>query len=458
MHRMARHVPGARVFGIGRAENRDAARRKEARQQPDQRLRAGGGDHGGGIAEAIGRGGSQIERRKGFRLRQAGEQRRLQRGDGIGHRVDPGREIEPGKRGLRETRHCRDKPPAMVKPFPLPHHLRIIPRSEIDAIRDHAILLTAALALEAVFSYPATLLRAIGHPAQWLGALIAALERQGNNLALSPARRRVQGAAALAVILLAAVLPAWVLQRAAAPIRPQPLGALALALPAASLFATRGLFVHVRAVATGFAEAGLAGGRAAVAHIVGRNPARLDAAGVVRAAIESLAENFSDAVVAPAFWCLVLGLPGLALYKAANTADSMLGHRTPRLADFGWASARFDDVLNLPAARLAGALLALAAAFARDASPRGAWRAMLRDARRHRSPNAGWPEAAMAGALGLRLAGPRVYGETLVADAWMGDGRAAVTLDDLRRALALYRRAAVLAFCAALCLIVIVPG
>jgi adenosylcobinamide-phosphate synthase len=185
---------------------------------------------------------------------------------------------------------------------------------------------------------------------------------------------------------------------------------------------------------------GLAGGRAAVSRIVGRNPERLDEAGVVRAAIESLAENFSDGVVAPAFWGALLGLPGMAAYKAVNTADSMIGHRTPRHQAFGWASARFDDVVNLPASRLA-ALFILMAARLTGADWRAGLRAVRRDSGHHRSPNAGWPEAAMAGALGLRLAGPRVYGATLVQDGWMGDGRAEATVADLRRALAMFRMA-----------------
>ncbi len=174
--------------------------------------------------------------------------------------------------------------------------------------------------------------------------------------------------------------------------------------------------------------------------IVGRDPERLDEPAVCRAAIESLSENFSDGIVAPAFWIGGLGLPGGALYKAINTADSMIGHRTPRYEAFGWAAARLDDGVNLPASRLAGLLIA-GSALLRGADARGALRAMARDARRHRSPNAGWPESAMAGALGLRLAGPRVYDGTLVPDAHMGDGRAEATADDIARALALYRTA-----------------
>jgi adenosylcobinamide-phosphate synthase len=174
--------------------------------------------------------------------------------------------------------------------------------------------------------------------------------------------------------------------------------------------------------------------------IVGRNPDSLDEAGVARAAIESLAENFADGIVAPAFWMAVAGLPGAVLYKAANTADSMIGHRNSRYAAFGWAAARLDDGLNLPASRLAAMFIALAAGL-HGGSFRGALQAVRRDAARHRSPNAGWPEAAMAGALGLQLAGPRVYGDELVDDAFMGDGRRAATAGDIRRALGIYRSA-----------------
>jgi adenosylcobinamide-phosphate synthase len=173
---------------------------------------------------------------------------------------------------------------------------------------------------------------------------------------------------------------------------------------------------------------------------VGRDPETLDGHGVARAAIESLAENASDGVVAPAIWFALLGLPGLAAYKAINTADSMIGHRTPRHEAFGWAAARLDDLVNVPASRLTAALYVLAAFFS-NASPRGAAWAVIRHARRHRSPNAGWPEAAVAGALGLKLAGPRSYGGVLVPDAYMGDGRLEARTSDIRRALVLSKAA-----------------
>ena len=164
-------------------------------------------------------------------------------------------------------------------------------------------------------------------------------------------------------------------------------------------------------------------------------------------------------MVAPIFWLAIAGLPGAALYKAINTADSMIGHRTPRYEAFGWAAARLDDLVNLPASRLSALLLIAAAGLSKDASANGAWRAVRRDAARHRSPNAGYPEAAMAGALGLSLAGPRVYGGVRVDDATMGDGRRDAESADIVRALALYRRAdaILLALLAAATVFVIAP-
>ncbi len=303
---------------------------------------------------------------------------------------------------------------------------------------------TCALLLEALLGYPAGALRAIGHPVMWIGALIGWLDRVGNRAAWSARARRGSGVLAVGVLVGATVLPAALLQTA---LPPGVLSTVLLAALASTLLAQRSLHDHVRAVADGLDRGGLAGGRAAVSHIVGRNPDALDEAGVVRAAIESLAENFSDGVVAPALWCGAFGLPGIVFYKAVNTADSMIGHRTPRHEAFGWAAARLDDLINLPASRLAAAFIVVAALL-HGADARAALLAIWRDAAQHRSPNAGWPEAAMGGALGLRLAGPRVYGTTLVDDSWMGDGRAAATFADLRRALLLYRTAcAVQAFC-----------
>jgi adenosylcobinamide-phosphate synthase len=292
----------------------------------------------------------------------------------------------------------------------------------------------------------------------WLGVLLARLDGGLNRPTESFARRRALGLLTLALLLASGVAPAGLLAAGLSAWLP-PVAALAVAaILASSLLAQRSLFLHVRAVADALRGGGLTAGRVAVSHIVGRNPETLDQAGVARAAIESLAENFSDGVVAPALWCALLGLPGLAGYKAANTADSMIGHRTPRHQAFGWAAARFDDLVNLPASRLAALWLGLAALAWPGYSARGAWRAVWRDAGRHRSPNAGWPEAAMAGALGLRLAGPRTYGTTRVDDAWMGDGRAEATESDLRRALRLYQVACVIEFAVLLALALIARG
>ena len=320
-----------------------------------------------------------------------------------------------------------------------------------------ALLITLiALVVEAVLGYPDVLFRLVRHPVVWIGALIAGLDRALNNPALSAGHRRVRGVLTL-LFLLGVVFGAGVAVQLVAMIwLGRWLGIVVLAVVASSLLAQRSLHDHVAAVATGLETGGLAAGRAAVSRIVGRNPERLDEAGVVRAAIESLAENFSDGVVAPVFWGALLGLPGMAAYKAVNTADSMIGHRTSRHEAFGWASARLDDAVNLPASRLS-ALFILLAARLTGADWRAGGRAVRRDAGHHRSPNAGWPEAAMAGALGLRLAGPRVYGETLVQDGWMGDGRVEATPLDLRRALALIRVACAIqmAVVAALALLVV---
>ena len=303
-------------------------------------------------------------------------------------------------------------------------------------------LLLAALLIEAAIGYPARLFAWIGHPVTWIGALIGWLDRRLNRESMSFAMRRMAGVVAL-LILLGLALVASVALVALCRLA-EPLALLPLALLASSLLAQRSLYEHVARVAEGLGQGGLAGGRKAVAMIVGRDPESLDEAGVARAAIESLSENFSDGIVAPAFWLGLGGLPGGALYKAINTADSMIGHKSPRHLAFGWAAARLDDLVNLPASRLTALLLIAAAALDRQADAGGAWRAVRRDASRHRSPNAGWPEAAMAGALGLRLAGPRVYGAVRVEDGRMGDGRAEATAADIRRALALYRRACLL--------------
>lgn len=316
-------------------------------------------------------------------------------------------------------------------------------------------LLLAFLALlaERLFGYPDRVLAAIGHPVMWIGRLIGFLDERWNRRVRSAAERRRAGVAALAVIVAVSWIAASLVQSL---LNHSVVGIAILAFVAGSLIAQKSLQAHVEAVADALERDGLEAGRTAVSMIVGRDPQALDEAGVARAAIESLAENFSDGVVAPAFWLAALGLPGAAAYKAVNTADSMIGHLSERHRDFGWASARFDDLVNWPAARLTALLVVAAAWFAPGASPEEAWNAVRRDAGNHRSPNAGWPEAAFAGALGLSLAGPRSYGGAMVDDRFMGHGRREANAADIRRALALYRAADTLLIAAAGALAVLI--
>ncbi len=300
------------------------------------------------------------------------------------------------------------------------------------------MLALLALLIEVMLGYPDWIFGAIGHPVTWIGRLIEALERALNRDRDSPATRRTKGVVAVLILItvvgVLASLIALLLGRL-------PFGPILLAIIASTLLAQRSLYAHVADVATALERDGLEAARKTVARIVGRDSQALDAPGVARAAIESLAENFSDGVAAPALWMAIAGLPGAAIYKAINTADSMIGHRTPRFRSYGFAAARLDDLVNLPASRAAALLILAAAALNSRAAAAGAWRVVRRDAPHHRSPNAGYPEAAMAGALGLALAGPRQYGGVLIDDAFMGDGRRHAAAADIRAALSLYRRA-----------------
>ena len=292
------------------------------------------------------------------------------------------------------------------------------------------LILLAALALDAVLGEFGPVFRCLPHPAVLMGRAVSACERACNRAGLSSAILRWRG---MLVVVALVGLAAGIGLALAGIARLTPWLWPLEALVAATLLAQRSLYDHVKAVADELDRDGLDGGRAAVAHIVGRDPMSLDRHGVGRAAVESLAENFSDAVVAPAFWYLLLGLPGILAYKTINTLDSMIGHKTARYRDFGMIAARVDDVANLVPARLSGLWIALAAL------PRGrcvaAIRSMLRDARTHRSPNAGWPEAAMAGALGVKLAGPRKYPDEIVDAPYIGPGSPDVAARDIRRAL-----------------------
>jgi adenosylcobinamide-phosphate synthase len=301
-----------------------------------------------------------------------------------------------------------------------------------------APLTLLALLIELMIGYPESLAQRIGHPVTWMGALINWLDRRLNRDDAEPEARRRAGAIAVLVLLSVVGIVALLIETVLLLL---PLGLILVAILASTLLAQRSLFVHVASVAEALDDGDVAAGRQAVAHIVGRDTAELDEAGVARAAIESLAENFSDGVVAPAFFMVLAGLPGAALYKAINTHDSMIGHRTERHIDFGRNAAQLDDIVNFPAARLSALLIVAAAALTKGASASGAWGATRRDAAKHASPNAGYPEAAMAGALGLALAGPCSYGGTIAEGALMGDGRREANAADIRAALELYGRA-----------------
>ncbi|NGP17395.1 adenosylcobinamide-phosphate synthase CbiB [Devosia aurantiaca] len=293
-----------------------------------------------------------------------------------------------------------------------------------------------ALLAERRIGYPERLTASIGHPVMWFGALIDFFEKRLNIETRSPAQRKLAGVVALALVLLAVLIVSVGIRTVLSWL---PFGWVVEMLLATSLLAQKELGRAVGAVAQAMRQS-LAAGREAVSHIVGRDPEVLDEAGVARAALETLAESTSDGVVAPWFFLVLFGLPGIALYKAVNTADSMIGHLNARYRDYGWAAARLDDVLNWIPARLTVVLITAACFLTPDASPSSAWATARRDARKHDSPNAGWPEAAFAGALGFKLGGPRAYDGEVVDLPAFGAGRAELNAADIERALGLYRQ------------------
>ncbi|HYN37815.1 MAG TPA: adenosylcobinamide-phosphate synthase CbiB [Rhodospirillales bacterium] len=315
-----------------------------------------------------------------------------------------------------------------------------IPLSPGAAV-SHLLLLLAALAVDAAIGGRPGPFAVLPHPVRLIGALIAWLERRLNHAGQGGGDKQRRGVLAVLIVCGLCGAIGWGVTALARQVPAAILVELALVV---SLLAQRSLFDHVRAVARALRGGGVEAGRTAVGHIVGRDVRVLDEHGVARAAIESCAENFSDGVVAPVFWYALAGLPGLLVYKAANTLDSMIGHRSERYLAFGWAAARLDDLLNLIPARLAALLLAAAAALMPAASGRRALTVMRRDARGHRSPNAGWPEAAAAGALGLALGGPRRYGDDVVSEPWLGDGGSEANAEDIERMLRLYLLACLL--------------
>jgi adenosylcobinamide-phosphate synthase len=296
--------------------------------------------------------------------------------------------------------------------------------------------MVVAMAIDAVLGWPERLFRTVGHPVTWLGRLIDLLDRAWNRSSDPPAFRRAAGIVATLLVMAVPTFLAWTIQAQ--------LGAgwgrmFVIGILAWPLVALRALHDHVAAVAHPLQSGDIKAARMAVSRIVGRDPLTLDDAGIARASVESLAENASDGVVAPVFWGAIFGLPGIVGYKVINTLDSMIGHRTPRHEAFGWAAARIDDVANFIPARLTGVLFVLLC------SERGvAMRRMIYDGPRHRSVNAGWPEAAMAGALGVRLSGPRIYHGEVANEPWLNASARDPGAGDIGHALKLFRHAMLL--------------
>jgi adenosylcobinamide-phosphate synthase len=296
--------------------------------------------------------------------------------------------------------------------------------------------MVVAMAVDALLGWPSWLFARIGHPVTWLGRLIAAIDTAWNRESDPPVLRRAAGVAGALLVIALSVALGWVFQSLL------PSGWIQIVLVgilAWPMVALRSLHDHVAAVAKPLLNGDIAAAREAVSRIVGRDPKALDEAGIARAAIESLAENASDGIVAPVFWGALFGLPGILGYKAINTLDSMIGHRSERHEAFGWAAARIDDVANYIPARLTGFLFVLLAPRRSEALS-----CMTRDARRHRSPNAGWPEAAVAGALRVRLSGPRIYHGSVTDEPWLNEGARDPLAADIGAALTIYRRSMLL--------------
>lgn len=306
---------------------------------------------------------------------------------------------------------------------------------EAKAGFDPMILLLMALVLDAYIGDGGWLLKRVPHPVRGIGALIGFFDQKLNRDHRSQMDRALRGAFVVLIMVAGAGAVGWGVQWLSLN---HDFGWAVELVLLVLLISARELFDRVRDVGLALKNDGLEAARAAVAHVVGRDPKQLDEHGVARASIESLAENFSDGLVAPVFWYVLFGFPGLLIYKTVNTMDSMIGYRTERHRAFGMTAARLDDVLNLIPARLSGLFIAIAALFTPTAHPGRALMTMLRDAGKHTSMNAGWPEGAMAGALDLALAGPRRYAAQVVDAPWIGRGRARVTYDDVKRALYLY--------------------
>jgi adenosylcobinamide-phosphate synthase len=293
-----------------------------------------------------------------------------------------------------------------------------------------------AVLVERFVGYPDSVFRIIGHPVQWIGALISWLEERLNTTPHISIEGKLRGAATVVALLAVVVIPAWMLADVLSRFS---WGWIVEALIATAFIAQKSMRDHVVDVVHALSSS-LAAGRLSVAKIVGRDTTQLDESGVAKAALESLAENTADGIVAPVFWFAVLGLPGLVAYKAINTADSMIGHKSEKYLHFGFAAAKLDDLVNLPASRLTALFFATAAALNSSNAGMRALIAAWRDAGKHRSPNAGWPEAAMAGAMGVRFGGPRNYEGEHVDLPFMGEGRDQFSSGDITSGLVIYDR------------------
>jgi adenosylcobinamide-phosphate synthase len=295
---------------------------------------------------------------------------------------------------------------------------------------------TVAVFVERFTGYPTGLQRVIGHPVQWIGAFIDWLDTTLNSRPQDEIEGILRGGAAVVFLLLATALPAYIVQDI---LNRLPGGWMVNAVLATAFIAQKSMRDHVRDVSHALSSS-IHEARMAVAKIVGRDTRELDESGIAKAALESLAENTADGIVAPVFWYAMLGLPGLVAYKAINTADSMIGHKSERHLFFGFCAAKLDDLINLPASRLTALFFAAAAALKSPEAAKQALHSAWHDAGKHKSPNAGWPEAAMAGALGLKFGGPRVYEDGLVDLPWMGHDRESMTRADITTGLQLYDR------------------
>lgn len=304
-------------------------------------------------------------------------------------------------------------------------------------------IVVAALVIDGVVGDPDWLWRRLPHPVVWFGKLIELGESLNRPAQQTATRGKTMGALLLLALLVIALFVGFLLQTLLLSLGFP--GQIGVALVGSMFLAQKSLYEHVARVYLPLSQGNLANARYAVSMIVGRDPDKLDEAGIARAAIESTAENYSDGIIAPLFWFVLLGLPGLLAYKAINTADSMIGHKNDRYFHFGWASARLDDMANWIPARLTMLILLLAPASQLTGSRKETILVVVKDATKHRSPNAGWPEATMAGRLGISLSGPRIYDDKVTDEPYVNEnGLKIIGAKEIKNALDLYRNSCVM--------------